>query len=73
VLNVALTGNIAAGKSTVVDFFERWGATIIDADALAREAQAPGGDRVLARSRIASAPTSWLLTGPSTARRCGAR
>ena len=42
-LNVALTGNIAAGKSTVVDFFQRWGATIIDADALAREAQAPGG------------------------------
>ena len=43
-LNVALTGNIAAGKSTVVDFFQRWGATIIDADALAREAQAPGGE-----------------------------
>lgn len=41
-LNVALTGNIAAGKSTVVDLFRRWGATIIDADALAREAQAPG-------------------------------
>ncbi len=43
-LNVALTGNIAAGKSTVVDWFRRWGATIIDADVLAREAQAPGGD-----------------------------
>src|SRR6266699_3731763 len=43
-LNVALTGNIAAGKSTVVELFHRWGATIIDADALAREAQAPGGD-----------------------------
>jgi len=43
-LNVALTGNIAAGKSTVVDLFHRWGATIIDADALAREAQTPGGD-----------------------------
>lgn len=41
-LNVALTGNIAAGKSTVVDLFKRWGATVIDADALAREAQAPG-------------------------------
>ncbi|MGH7537157.1 MAG: dephospho-CoA kinase [Gemmatimonadales bacterium] len=41
-LNVALTGNIAAGKSTVVDFFRRWGATIIDADELVREAQAPG-------------------------------
>src|SRR5258705_523398 len=43
-LNVALTGNIAAGKSTVVDWFRRWGATIIHADVLAREAQAPGGD-----------------------------
>ncbi|MGH7531081.1 MAG: dephospho-CoA kinase, partial [Gemmatimonadales bacterium] len=43
-LNVALTGNIAAGKSTVVQHFRRWGATVIDADALARDAQAPGGD-----------------------------
>jgi len=43
VLNVALTGNIAAGKSTVVELFRRWGATIIDADELARQAQAPGG------------------------------
>src|SRR5215831_6027133 len=41
-LNVGLTGNIASGKSTVVDLFRRWGATIIDADVLAREAQAPG-------------------------------
>jgi len=41
-LNVALTGNIAAGKSTVVELFKQWGATIIDADALARDAQAPG-------------------------------
>jgi dephospho-CoA kinase len=44
VLNVALTGNIAAGKSTVVDWFRRWGATVVDADALTREAQTPGGD-----------------------------
>src|SRR5216117_932641 len=44
VLNVALTGNIAAGKSSVVDLFRRWGATIIDADVLVREAQAPGGE-----------------------------
>jgi len=41
-LSVALTGNIAAGKSTVADLFERWGATLIDADRLVREAQAPG-------------------------------
>ena len=42
VLNVALTGNIASGKSTVAEFFRRWGATVIDADELAHEAQAPG-------------------------------
>src|SRR5256885_4103338 len=41
-LNVALTGNIAAGKSPVVDWLRRWGATIIDADELAREAETPG-------------------------------
>ncbi len=41
-LNVALTGNIASGKSTVVDLFRKWGATVIDADVLAREAEAPG-------------------------------
>src|SRR5438045_5992866 len=41
-LNIALTGNIASGKSTVVALFQQWGATIIDADVLAREAQAPG-------------------------------
>lgn len=41
-LNVALTGNIAAGKSAVVELFRQWGATIIDADQLVREAQRPG-------------------------------
>lgn len=41
-LNVALTGNIAAGKSIVAEHFRRWGATVIDADRLVREAQAPG-------------------------------
>ena len=41
-LNVGLTGNIAAGKSTVVELFKKWGATVIDADVLAREAQALG-------------------------------
>src|SRR2546429_2536877 len=42
--NVALAGNIAAGKSSVVELFRRWGATVIDADELARQAQAPGGE-----------------------------
>ena len=31
-LNVALTGNAAAGKSTVSKLFSGWGATLIDAD-----------------------------------------
>jgi dephospho-CoA kinase len=47
-LNVALTGNIAAGKSAVAQLFRRWGATVLDADAIVREVQAPGGP-VLAR------------------------
>ena len=42
-LSVALTGNIAAGKSAVADLFRRWGATVLDADAIVREVQAPGG------------------------------
>jgi dephospho-CoA kinase len=41
-LSVALTGNIAAGKSAVVALFREWGATVIDADRIVREAQAPG-------------------------------
>ena len=41
-LSVGLTGNIGAGKSTVAGLFEQWGATIIDADQLVRDAQAPG-------------------------------
>ena len=41
-LNIGLTGNIASGKSTVVELFKHWGATVIDADLLARQAQAPG-------------------------------
>ena len=40
--NVALTGNIAAGKSSVAALLRDWGATIIDADAIVRELQRPG-------------------------------
>jgi dephospho-CoA kinase len=50
-LNVGLTGNIAAGKSTVVELFKKWGATVIDADVLAREAQAPGSTVLAAIAR----------------------
>ena len=41
-LNVALTGNAAAGKSTVARWFKQWGATLIDADDLVREVERPG-------------------------------
>jgi len=44
VLSIALTGNIASGKSAVAELFRRWGASLIDADRLVREAQMPGGD-----------------------------
>ena len=39
---IALTGNAAAGKSTVAAFLRGWGVTAIDADAIVRELQAPG-------------------------------
>jgi len=41
-LHLGLTGNIASGKSAVASLLARHGATIIDADVLAREAVAPG-------------------------------
>ncbi len=47
-LSIALTGNIASGKSAVAELFRRWGATIIDADQLVREAQTPGSPVVRA-------------------------
>lgn len=40
-LVIGLTGNIAAGKSSVARHFAAWGATLVDADLLAREAVAP--------------------------------
>jgi dephospho-CoA kinase len=41
-LVVALTGNIASGKSTVARRFAEHGATILDADRAAHDAVAPG-------------------------------
>ncbi len=41
-LSVGLTGNIASGKSTVARHFERWGATVIDADQIVHTLQRPG-------------------------------
>jgi len=39
---VALTGNIAAGKSSVAALFRQWGAGIVDADQVVRDLQRPG-------------------------------
>lgn len=41
-MRVAVTGNIASGKTTVARLFESWGAERIDADAITRELQQPG-------------------------------
>lgn len=41
-LHVGLTGNIASGKSTVARLLAELGATVIDADVLARHAVLPG-------------------------------
>lgn len=41
-LTVGLTGNIASGKSTVARVWRALGATVVEADVLARRAVAPG-------------------------------
>ena len=69
-LSVALTGNIGAGKTTVAELFKRWGATVIDADQLVREAQAPG-QPVLAQ--IVSRFGKELLRPDGTLDRAGLR
>lgn len=43
-LYVGLTGNIASGKTAVAERLAELGATIVDADVLAREAVKPGSD-----------------------------
>lgn len=50
-LNVALTGNIASGKSTVANWFADWGATVIDADQLVLEIQRAGSPALGAIAR----------------------
>lgn len=41
-LKIGLTGNIASGKSTVAEVWRSLGATVVDADELARRAVDPG-------------------------------
>jgi dephospho-CoA kinase len=42
-LVIGLTGNIATGKSSVLDYLARLGAYIIDADKLAHQSMTPEG------------------------------
>jgi dephospho-CoA kinase len=70
-LNVALTGNIASGKSAVAALFRRWGATVLDADAIVREVQAPGGPvmrRIVERFGKAVARSDGSLDRPTLRR-----
>lgn len=46
-----MTGGIACGKSTVADFWRRWGADVLDADPVAHALIAPGGECVEAVAR----------------------
>lgn len=43
VIEIGLTGGIGSGKSTVGEAFVERGAVLIDADAIVREVQEPGG------------------------------
>lgn len=57
-LKVGLTGNIAAGKSTVAQTWREMGATVVDADQLARMVVEPGTP---AHSAIAAEWGAWVL------------
>lgn len=57
-LKVGLTGNIAAGKSTVAEVWRSMGATVVDADDLARRAVEPGTP---AHAAIAREWGTWVL------------
>lgn len=45
-LRIGLTGGIGSGKSAVASMLQEWGAAVIDADAIAHELTAPGGDAI---------------------------
>ncbi|HEX8394066.1 MAG TPA: dephospho-CoA kinase [Longimicrobium sp.] len=57
-LKVGLTGNIAAGKSTVAQTWREMGATVVDADQLARMVVEPGTP---AHAAIAAEWGTWVL------------
>jgi dephospho-CoA kinase len=69
-LSVGLTGNVAAGKSSVARLFASWGARLIDADRIVRELQQPG-EPVLAA--MVSRFGTGILSPDGTLDRAGLR
>lgn len=69
-LLVGLTGNIASGKSTVANLLAERGATVIDADELARRAVEPGSPALEA---IVERWGTGLLHADGTLDRAGLR
>jgi dephospho-CoA kinase len=55
---IAVTGGIGSGKSAVAKLFESWGASIVDADLLAREVVIPGSEGL---QRVSSAFSKDLI------------
>jgi len=71
-IHVALTGNIAAGKSSVARLFADWGATVLDADAIVHELQRPGTpvfDAMVARFGTGILRRDGTLDRPALRRR----
>lgn len=66
-LSIGLTGGIASGKSTVSAYLRRLGATVVDADELAREVVAPGTPGL--RQVVAAFGEAYLDAGGALRRR----
>lgn len=64
---IGLTGNIGAGKTTVLNMLRRHGAEIIDADAVAHKVMLPGGRAY--RSIVADFGKDVLGSGQAVDRR----
>ena len=66
--HVALTGNIASGKSSVAALLTDWGAVLIDADAIVRRLQRPGTEvfrAIVARFGPGAVTSEGVLDRPA--------
>ncbi|TFL15480.1 dephospho-CoA kinase [Pusillimonas caeni] len=50
-LKIGLTGGIGSGKTRVADYFQSWGASVVDTDVIAHSLTAPGGRAIEAIRR----------------------